>query len=502
MMAWTRSLYAKLAFALVIILLTVGVIHTLSVIYITHRWQQTATQALNRNLASNLVKDKRIVANGKIDSKAMKKTFMDYMTINPSIEIYYLDLNGKILAYSAEPGKVKRRRVDLEPIQKFLSGKVMLPLLGDDPRSHDRKKTFSVTPIPNAEHPQGYLYIVLQGEDHTAARQANMLQFMVSMATPGLAGALLIGLLIGLLIFYGLSRRLRRLADKVSHFTANDFRHPEKFTPESSGRARDEIDELTHRFAQMSQHIASQWAALKQQDTLRREMIASISHDLRTPLASAQGYLETIAMKGERLDSAQKQHYLDIAIKQTHRLQTLIDQLFELVKLEARDTEPHFEEFPVLELVYDVVGKFRLKAEAQGISLRVSPQAVDAHVLADIGLIERVLDNLIDNAFEHTPSGRSIVIDVQPNDRQQITISVRDEGKGIPQDEQALIFEQFHRADNPHRGSPGHAGLGLAIVKKILELHRQAIRVESEPGKGAVFSFTLSSANAPQTAPV
>ena len=493
-MSWLKTLYAKLALGLVIILLSVGLLYTFSVTYLAHRWQQTATQELNRNLAINLVNDKRIVHDGKIDSDAMKKTFMAYMTINPSIEIYYLDLNGKILSYSADPGKVKRDSVSLAPIQQFLSGNAMLPLLGDDPRSHDGKKTFSVTPIPDARHPQGYLYVVLQGEDHSAAQQAQSLQFILSVATPGLAGSLLLGLLIGLLIFRHLTLRLRNLQEKVSEFSRNEYQQPTPFTAIAPEKVRDEIDELEIRFHQMSQHIAEQWSALKQQDRLRREMIASISHDLRTPLASAQGYLETIALKNDTLGDEEKKNYLNIAISQTHRLQTLIDQLFELVKLEARDKQLSFEDFSILELVYDVVSKFSLTANKKGIQLQVAPDAEDVRVVADIGLIERVLDNLIDNALRYTPENRKIVIEVKPDSSGKVRVSINDEGKGIAKDQIKLIFERFHRADNPQRSSTGHAGLGLAIVKKIIELHHQSIWVESEPGNGAIFSFTLPEA--------
>ncbi len=493
-MSWLRSLYGRLALGLVLILLTVGAVYTVSVRYLTQQWQQTATQHLNRDLARNLVDDRRIVVDGRIDVDAMKKTFMAYMSINPSIEIYYLDLDGRILSYSADPGKVKRERVSLEPIEAFLSGTAILPLLGDDPRAHDRQKTFSVTPLPDAQHPEGYLYVVLQGEDLTAAQQARTLEFLASVATPGLIGSLALGLVIGLVLFRRISLRLRRLSAEVTAFADSGFQQPRPLPP-STRKRRDEIDELEARFAQMREHIAGQWSALQQQDQLRREMIASISHDLRTPLASALGYLETIALKQDDLDDEEKARYLDIAIKQTRRLQTLIDQLFELVKLEARDTQLQFEPFPVLELVYDVVGKFSLKARERGVSLVVAPSASEARVIADIGLIERVLDNLIDNALDHTPAGRRIRIDVRENDQEQVVVSVDDEGKGIPENQQRLIFDQFHRADNPQRSSTGHAGLGLAIVKKIIELHQQRIDVESTPGKGARFSFTLPMAS-------
>jgi len=300
--------------------------------------------------------------------------------------------------------------------------------------------------------------------------------------------------LIGLYIFRRLTLRLRGLQEKVTVFSASDYRPPQEFIETVDINDGDEITELENHFNQMGRHIVEQWAALKQQDQLRREMVASISHDLRTPLASAQGYLETIALKADTLSDNDKKQYLNIAIKQTKRLQALIDQLFELVKLEARDTEISFENFSILELVYDIVNKFKLRANEKNIRILVDEKAEDAQVVADIGLIERVLDNLIDNALQYSPDNKKIWLEVTVDKDQKICVSVNDEGKGISSKEKKLIFERFPRADNPQRTSTGHAGLGLAIVKKIIELHNQRVWVESEPGKGSRFSFTLPAA--------
>ncbi len=490
-MNWINSLYAKLATGLVLTLLAVGIVHTLSVTVLTQQLRETADQKLNRDLAKNLVADQRIVKGGQIDIEAMKSTFMMYMSINPSIEIYYLDAAGKILSFSAEPGKVKRDGVSLAPIKKYLSGTETFPLLGDDPRSHDKQKAFSVTPIPDAQNPEGYLYVVLHGEEFTKYEQTQSMLQILSLAWPGLVTSLVFGLLIGLFIFKRLTLRLRSLQEKVTTFAESDYRNANLFSISQSNNG-DELTELENRFHQMSEHISGQWAALVQQDKLRREMIASISHDLRTPLASAQGYLETIALKSNQLSAADREQYLNIALKQTNRLQSLIDQLFELVKLEARDTEIVFESFSILELVYDVRAKFALEAQDRHVELSIETGAVDAQVVADAGLIERVLDNLIGNALQYTDAGRKIWIDVTTDNKHQICVSVVDEGKGITNEQKPLIFDRFHRADSPQRSSNGHAGLGLAIVKKIIELHNQKIWVESEVGRGSRFSFTLA----------
>jgi hypothetical protein len=159
-----RSLYAKLSLVLVVLLASVGVIYAVVSISATRSYLAEMNQNLNLDLARNLVADRNLVEQGRINDAALKETFHEYMVINPSIEIYLLDLQGRILSFSADPEKVKRKSVSLEPVYAFLSGEAGFPILGDDPRSHERRKAFSVTPVPSADKSEGYLYVVLRGE--------------------------------------------------------------------------------------------------------------------------------------------------------------------------------------------------------------------------------------------------------------------------------------------------------------------------------------------------
>jgi signal transduction histidine kinase len=243
----------------------------------------------------------------------------------------------------------------------------------------------------------------------------------------------------------------------------------------------------------MVNHIQQQWLALKQQDTLRREMIANISHDLRTPLASVQGYLETLSVKFDSLSDEEKQSYISTAVKQSAGLRKLIDSLFELAKLDAEEHKLKLENFPLLELVYDVKAKFDIKAQQKNIQLQIQTQAENTSVCADLGLIERVLDNLIDNAIYYSHKNSEINITIAESGQGQLSVKVSDSGCGIPENQQALVFERFHQAHTPER-KDGHSGLGLCIVKKIIELHQQQLWVESKLDKGSQFNFTLKSA--------
>ncbi len=482
-----RSLYAKLALALVLLLLTVGLLYALLSSSITRQYQQQVNQQFNRNLARNLVMDRNLVEQGRINQAALKETFHQYMVINPSIEIYLLNLEGQILAYLADPGKVKRKSVDLRPILNFLADKGGYPLLGDDPRSHDRRKAFSVTLVPTAQQPEGYLYVVLRGEKFDSAEQMIQESHFLRLSSWAVAGSLLIGLLVGLVLFFFLTRRLRRLAATIETFQADNF---SSHQPCGSGKGEsgDEVDRLADSFDQMAEQIVSQLDRLKQQDSLRRELVAQVSHDLRTPLTALRGYLESLKLKGQELSSEERTDYLAIALRQSERLSRRVGELFELAKLDAQETQPNSEPFALAELTQDVVQKFQLQAQQQ-IRLEMEPVEGLPFVWADIALTERVLENLIENALRHTSATGNITLSLTLGEA-WVAVTISDSGSGINAVDLPHVFETFYRADN-HRNSKGHAGLGLAITKRVVELQGGEIQVESRLGEGTTFRFTL-----------
>jgi len=308
-----------------------------------------------------------------------------------------------------------------------------------------------------------------------------------------LACSLFIALMLGLFLFYRINRRIKTLQNNVAEFIDSDFSASRAVNFQSPNpRLSDEITELEKYVAQMANHIQQQWSALKQHDNLRRELVANVSHDLRTPLASIQGFLETLTIKFETLSDIQKKKYLATCVKQSKGLQRLIDSLFELARLEAKEHQPQMENFALLDLIYDVIAKFDLKANQKSIQLKILSEPENPMVYADLSLIERVLDNLINNAIYYSHNHSSIKINVTAPEDGSLTVTVSDNGCGIAEEQQALVFERFHQAHTPER-TDGHAGLGLCIVKKIIDLHHQKIWMESKPDRGAKFNFTLAS---------
>jgi signal transduction histidine kinase len=482
-----QSLYARLSFALIALFLVTGLLYTVITLVTTNRYLQEITQHFNRDLAQRIVADRRLVINGEMNDLALKKTFSDYMDINPSIEIYLLDKQGTILAFSADAGKVKRKQVDLLPIQAFLRGEGF-PLLGDDPRSHERRKAFSVTEVPSGDMPAGYLYVVLRGEEYDHAEQAVLESYALRYSAGAVAVSMGFGLLAGLLLFHWLTRRLQRLSSVMSAFQQSGFVNhqqlPERFDP-----AGDEVERLGAAFEEMAQRIADQWGQLKQQDKLRRELVAQVSHDLRTPLAVLHGYLETLNMKRGEMDGQAQQDYLKIALKQSDRLKGMLEDLFELAQLEARETKPVCEPMALAELVQDVIQKFQLPAQQRQIQIDWLVPQSQPQVKADFAMTERVLDNLIGNGIDHCEPGGRLTLTISQQSESAL-VAVMDDGEGIDETELEHLFEPFFRKRKQGKEG-GHAGLGLAIARRMVELQGGTISASNNPQGGACFSFTL-----------
>ena len=456
---------------------------------------QELNQKLNLDLADNIVKEKRLMVDNKINQQALQSVFMGLMVVNPIIEVYLLDKQGKILSYSAAEDVVKRSHIDMVPVKKFIQSRGQKPILGNDPRSLKQDKVFSAASILQAGKLQGYLYIVLGGQEYDSVVDILESSYMLRLWLGAIIVSLLIASFAGLFIFRHITRRLQQMASGMEQFKQNNFKQSIELPARFDGRPGDEIDQLGSSFREMSERIILQVKQLEHNDSSRRELVANVSHDLRTPLASMQGYLETLSLKSETLNEKERLDYIKVALQHCERLGKLISELFELSTLENQGAELHFEPFSMSELVYDVIHKFQLEAKDKNLKLETRIPKDPAFVSADIGLIQRVLENLIENAIKYTPAGGEVAIALLNSDS-RIATCISDNGQGIAEEDIPHIFDRFYRVDK-HRNNNDGTGLGLAIVNRIMQLHNSTIDVESTPNTGTTFSFNLFAAKLP-----
>jgi len=478
-----KTLYAKLAAVLLALFCVIGGIYIALTMLTTRLYIDEVNQKLNRTLAATLAREKPLMKNGQIDRSMLHQVFDALMAVNPDIEIYLLDPQGKILAFSAPPGRVKRSNISLGPILKFIDGG-RLPIKGDDPRDPARQKIFSAVRLSGG----GYLYVILGVEDYDSVVQQLRGSYILQLSAVAAVGAVVFALIAALLLFNALTRRLRTLARSMETFKRSDF-SAEVRLPEHRSAGGDEVDRLTATFQEMSARIILQVNKLKEIDLLRRELIANVSHDLRTPLASLQGYLDTLLLKEGQLTPEEQRRFLETASKHSERLGYLVSEIFELAKLDAQVTPIRVEPFSIAELVQDVVMKFQLRAEQAGLTLKAEVMPDLPLVSGDIALMERVLENLLDNAIRFTPSGGRVTVSIV-RDADKLTVRVSDTGRGIAEESLPYIFDRFYRGE-PTANRDGGAGLGLAIAKRILELHGSSLQAQSRVNVGTTFTFQV-----------
>lgn len=493
-----KGLYRRLSLVLLTVFLILGAVLFWVYDNANKQLQQETAQKLHLHLATYLVNDIELYPGDELNRENVKEAFNKVMHLDPGTELYVISPEGKVLEYKAPHEKIINRSIDLAPLKQFIANSDNFKLtLGTDPRSN-KLKAFSASPIYDDKMELlAYLYIIIQGEvyDNAASLINASRTWWLSLSIIGTALAFL--LLTTLLLFYQLTRPLVRLNKEVGVFERSGFqqlittRNP---LPSPLSRRNDELQQLRGSFYRMAQKIVGQISYLKKHDQMRREFLAHVSHDLRTPLAGMRAYLETLQLKGDDLSEADRDDFLKKALLTNHKLTGMIDELFELARLEHGQVDIHPEMILISDLLSDTYASLSGLANNKGIHLDVDMEDESIEVFADVARLDRVLQNLVGNAILYTPSGGTVSIRINRAPRMQIMITVEDTGQGIAAEDLPHVLEPYFRSTNGKQAYHEGKGLGLAIASKLLALHESQLMVESELGKGTKFCFNLAAA--------
>lgn len=234
---------------------------------------------------------------------------------------------------------------------------------------------------------------------------------------------------------------------------------------------------------------------LKQLEKIRQDFVANVSHELRTPLTTIKGYAETLLEGGLKEDQAFQ--FVQVIKRHTDRLTKIVEDLLMLSKIETKEFQLKMEVIPGQDLIDDIIDFVKESAERKKISLSRNEIPSSLAVLADRSHLEQILINLLDNAIKYTPEGGRVIVSAVEKDSKDIQFSVEDNGIGIPKEDLSRIFERFYRVDKGRSKELGGTGLGLSIVKHLVQAHGGRVWVESQPGKGSTFYFTLPNRSEP-----
>lgn len=483
---FTNRLYWKISLTFLGVLLLLGLAYVGVTVYTEQKYFQEANQRLYGSIAGHMVQEMKptIDSTGSVDTTLLQEIMHSMMVINPNVEVYFLNPEGGIVTYVVPKKVVKLDRVDLGPVHQFLHKLEDEVIVGDDPRNPGVKKVFSAAPFYNDNQLNGYAYIILASEAQSQVTSSIYKSRLFQLGGNLFFLTLLGAIVISLLALGYFTRRLTTTIQTVRRFKDGDM---QARIPPDMGK---DLPVLTETFNGMADRIVANIEELKSVEKLRRELIANVSHDLRTPLAIMQGYIETMQIKNDQLSPDEREKYLNIVLSSSQKLSRLVQQLFEYSKLEAKQITPEKEPFFIADLANDVRNKFQILAEQKGVTINLDMRQDLPMVFADVGLVERVMQNLMDNALKFTPRGGQITIAITAN-TSEVEVRVTDTGPGIPLDDQAYIFERYRKATQPAREKSTGTGLGLAIARKIMDLHNSTIRVISQPNQGATFLFAL-----------
>jgi two-component system phosphate regulon sensor histidine kinase PhoR len=277
-------------------------------------------------------------------------------------------------------------------------------------------------------------------------------------------------------------QRLKKIYDSVSILDTSDF---------NKASITSDVDKLSREVQKFAENKQQQIKLLNLRESYRREFLGNVSHELKTPLFTVQGYLLTLA-DGAINDKKISHKYLERANKGVERLIAIVKDLDLISKLESADLHLNKQHFNIIEVIQNVFDLLEMKAKKRNISL-----LLDKHydfpimVIGDIERIEQVLTNLLVNSIKYGKIGGTTIVSAENFIKEKIIVKISDNGEGIKKEHHERLFERFYRVDQSRSREQGGSGLGLSIVKHIIEAHNEQIFIESDFKKGSEFSFTL-----------
>ncbi len=480
-----NPLFLRFALAFLVLLLFLGGLIGWITINTAEAYYDEANQKLHKELAQFTVDHTNtFTEENNVDTTAIQDIMHSMMVINPDVEVYLVDDKGKLITYVAPYKKVIKESIDLAPIKEFIDTKGEVSVKGDDPRSHTGKKVFSAAPILKNDNIIAYYYIILASQERASVLESIKSNLAFGLASKLILGSLLVALLFGMLYIWYHTKQLSPILNAMNKFSDGDYstRIPEHDST---------LGTISKNYNKMANQIEQNIAKIKSMDEFRKELIANVSHDMRTPLTVIKGYAETLLLKSESLSTKEQGVYLENIAESTNRANGLLNQLFELSKLENNQIKLKKEAFALEELVSDLVSNYKLLLKEKNIEVGFEGSNLPM-VYGDIALVERVVQNLLDNAIKYSPSNSLIKIKLEA-EKDDIIFSIQDQGEGMSKNQLVHIFDRYKRLAPTEKGNKS-LGLGLAISKKIIELHNSTIEVQSMLKEGTTFRFALHTA--------
>jgi len=418
-----KPIFRRIYFLVFLLIALLGLVFV-GVTYITATtFYAASTQLLNKDVAGHIAKFTSPYGREGFDRQKADSVFYQAMVISPSAEVYFLDTTGRVIYFHGDTAEIRSWQVDLGPLARYLRSGGLNYINGSDPRDPDHPKIFSAASVEGEGSRLGYIYVILGNQQYRSVTQ----MLVNSRITPVVLESVLIIVGVSLLITIWYIRRARRQFELI----------------ENTNRA-----------------VAS--------EKERRDFMTNMAHDLRTPLAIARGYAETLQLGRGRLSADEEREYGALVLAKIRQVEKMVGQVFELSKMEAASFEVRREPFVFSEVVQEVVRSAGAKAGGSGsvAEMEISCEGCEngAWVEGDVAMMERVLQNLVVNAMAYRRTGGRVIISLQRVSA-GLMFRIANEGEELAED----LMRWYNGVAG---GRPKKSAIGLSIVKKVLDLHR------------------------------
>jgi len=485
-----------LIFASFFIVLTISLFLIFST-FTTH-YQDRATQSLHQGLATHLVKTYPDIQIQEHQSQYLDTLFTELMLFGADFEFYILDKAGHVKTWSPVTDVVHQPSVNISKIQDAISAsKEDLPLYGADPRRKNQSHIFSVAPIGDALNPSGYLYVIIGGASKAAFQIVQSPQMLWL-----LLASLVVISLVSFIVLYSVTHKvlirpfntLLTAISQADTYICSPAKNHKLGLQRSDRTSTNEFHKAEYYYRRSFSLARHAYQRLRALENSRREMLSHLAHDLRTPLASVTGYLETLDAHKDKIDRPTRDFAVTTALSSAQQLGHLITQIFELAAMDSPKYKIELKPVSVPNFIENIQRKLSPIAKKNQINLKFNSKPETLFVNADKAKLERIFTNLIENGIRHTPALGQVQIKYLVK-KDHVIFQIIDTGHGITSKDLPHIFEPHYKSTNNVRGNTQQTGLGLSITQKLLELHKSKIFVASKPGQGSCFQFKLPTCN-------
>ncbi len=441
-----------------------------------------STELLNKDVAAHIAKFTSPFEESNINKSKADSVFYNAMVVSPSIEVYFLDTTGKVVYYEAPDSAIKLHRIPLGNINKLIASKGEDYTVSPDPKDPSHDKIFSAAEVIKGKKKLGYIYVILGSKKYNNTTELLFTSHAGTLALEAFCIIIIASFIISMYYVKRLQRRYNAVVGVLDQFRQGNFEA--RFAEHKN----DELTPVTSSFNAMAELLSQNIARLKKTEIERKNFIANISHDLRTPLSIAVGYAETLINEQEQIKQHHQKEYMQLVFSKLKQVENMVMQLFELSRLDAVDFKPEKEPFIFSEILQEIANSFAIAAAGKNIQISCVGCREVIWTRGDIKMMERVLQNLISNAVKNTPESGNILIELKQQNNHLIA-GIENTGESMSSE----LISWINSDESALQARPHHKiGLGLIIVKRILSLHNSKLSASAGVAFGNRFSFQLS----------